>query len=172
MTDPSPRRFIGRGAAQRTSWLISMIGSRIASVLAKREVLAPRMSVPSQGRPSSSLCHSRRAASRRDRAAHGERDDGGSGHPQKVAQPDQTAREQGQALARLLEYLHDLRHDTGEQSGDDQDRDHADERRVEQGEADLVLERLARVSTRGSSARAAAGSVSPKRRARSGPEKA
>ena len=52
---------------------------------------------------------------------------------------------QRQRLLRLLENLHDLRHDVDEEAGDDDDRDDRDERRVEQREAGLLLQRLARV---------------------------
>ena len=72
-------------------------------------------------------------------------DEIGPGAAQEVAQCDQRAGQQGQGLARLLEHLHHLRHHVHQQPGDDGDGHDADEDRVEQREAGLLPQRLARV---------------------------
>jgi hypothetical protein len=80
-----------------------------------------------------------------ERAADAGNGEIGPGREQEVAQPDQRAGEQRQGLARLLEHLHDLRHHVHQKPRDDGERDHGDEDRVQQREAGLLAQRLARV---------------------------
>ena len=67
------------------------------------------------------------------------------GRAQEVGKSDQRAREQRQALPRLLEHLHDLRHDEHQEAGDDADRHYRHQHGVEQRKAGLLLQRLARI---------------------------
>jgi hypothetical protein len=96
--------------------------TRIASVLAKREVLMPRISGPAGACAATGGASgvSRRAAQRHAcgrRCADDDRDEIWPGRAQEVAQSDQGAGEQRQALPRLLEHLHHLRHHIDQQAG-------------------------------------------------------
>ena len=106
--------------------------TRMASVLAKRAVSTPRTSGPSRGHGEQEGVPApprRVAAQREPRGAHrgddGERARYGQDARRKSLERDQGAGEPRQRLSRLLEHLHDLRHDVHEQAGDDQDRDDA-----------------------------------------------
>jgi hypothetical protein len=65
------------------------------------------------------------------------------------AQRDQRARRPGQHLMHLREYADDLRHDVGEQTGDDSERDERQQQRVGQRGPDPLVQRVARFAVIG-----------------------
>src|SRR5882762_5844417 len=123
--------------------------TRMASVLAKREVLTPRISDPSQGMRSNRTCQRRLAAARRHAYSHrppdDDRDEIRPSRAQEVAQPDQRASQQRQALSRLPEHPYDLGHHVDQQAGDDHDRHDRDQDGVKQRESGFLFQRLARI---------------------------